>query len=456
MKIITIGLRLLGLLSLIYSSYALALTDALPEVKKTNQDHTAYINTQNPNYTLSPASQKKLVHQYVEHFFAPWTGEERILNTWQVQVIQKNIVKLFQQHPGYAQNNQLHTAEWVNQIAENMNLAGFPSLNLPAITVHSTSARLLPTIEPSYSSLNMLHPSHGVDHIQASFIPANTPLLVMHISRDGAWYLVLTPQFAGWIPNHDLAFVNQAFMDQWKKNHSYVVAVSDDKSIFDMKNIVRAKTRIGMLYPLVKSNDKSYFVLTAMSDPNQKAIIKTGMFKKDYGRPFPMPLSSKNLAWMANQMVGMSYAAGDAYRYRDGSSTLMNLLSPFGIWLPRNPTEQVRTGKFVDFSKLKPEEKEIQIQQKAVPFFTLLHTPNHVMLYLGKIDGVPYVFQNKAGFITEDAKGNVNKAILGGAYITPLNFKLENATLKNPAINEIDGMILLVSKDQLHIQQITS
>ena len=66
----------------------------------------------------------------------------------------------------------------------------YPSLARPAITVRNTACRVFPTARPFFLDPGRAGEGFPFDYFQNSALWAGTPLLVTHVSLDGAWFFV--------------------------------------------------------------------------------------------------------------------------------------------------------------------------------------------------------------------------------------------------------------------------
>lgn len=135
--------------------------------------------------------------------------------------------------------------------------------------------------------------------------------------------------------------------------------------------------------------------------------------------PFPLPLTGWNVSRIGGELMGQPYGWGGFLGKRDCSATVRDLLSPFGIWLPRNSAAQARAGTFVSFEGMGRAEKEETLLRDGVPFATLVAMRGHIMLYVGERGGRPLVLHNTWGLRTRE-EGKEGRHIIGKTVITTL------------------------------------
>jgi hypothetical protein len=93
-----------------------------------------------------------------------------------------------------------------------------------------------------------------------------------------------------------------------------------------------------------------------------------------------------------------------------------------GIFLPRNSAQQGNSpiGKNIRFSPGDTTEQKLQALASA-DVGDLLYSTGHVMLYLGTVDGQPYVIHDSSGSGWTDEDGDYHDGVLNGVSVTPLS-----------------------------------
>lgn len=404
------------------------------------QNATNYIQE---NLVVDAKTEQTISHDFLMHFFSPWNLKQLDAVTDRIKKEQIELISKYKNQPFIGENSHLYPDTWMLEIIKNINFANFPNLKMRGITVQDANIRVLPSIEPAFESWNKPGEGYPFDDLQQSFIAANTPIFVWHISRDGAWYFIMTDSYTGWISKENIAFVNNDFMQVWE-NYSHVAALHDNIPVFDNYTNFLFKSRIGMIYPVIQRNTFNYQILTAMRDENYFATAKLANIPIKYATEFPLLISTKNVAVLANTILGNYYGWGGMYGYRDCSATLKDLFAPFGIWLPRNSQDQLQESSFIDLSKMSNAEKVKTLLEKGIPFFTLVHLPGHILLYLGKINDDIFVLHNMWGLHTKNIFMQSGRRIVGQTVITPLTFGKQYLDVKQTFLDKIDGARVLI------------
>ena len=99
----------------------------------------------------------------------------------------------------------------------------------------------------------------------------------------------------------------------------------------------------------------------------------------------------------------------------------MEVYKTFGIVMPRN-TGQQGTGNFGKNTQFSPQSnKEEKLQAlKKMDIGDLIYVPGHVLMYIGDVNGEPYVIHDVSVFRYIDDNGKYYEGILNGVSVTPL------------------------------------
>jgi hypothetical protein len=280
--------------------------------------------------------------------------------------------------------------------------------------------RVMPSHQPAFYDYRKPGEGFPFDMFQNTSVPANTPLLVTHLSEDRAWFLAQTASVFGWIRTTDIAFVDDDFVQTFQ-NNDLVVCLQDIVSIRDRQGLSRCIASIGSLFPLCTQDKDVFHVYTAGQKLDGSAALIPSTLPKQCATLFPLSLSAKEIASIIRAMIGQPYGWGGLYQNRDCSATMQDLFKVFGLWLPRNSSQQALSGQVMSLSFKTSREKQALITNKAIPYFTFLTLPGHIMLYLGTYEDQIVVFHNLWGIRTWDLLHGQGRHIVGQAVITTLS-----------------------------------
>ncbi len=400
----------------------------IADIKNYPQNLNAYIDKADAKTPLvSRLDQTHLNMEYNTRYFAPW-------NRRNAGYSKKDAIWAFgefRNQTGYDETKKEWAKERIDEIEQYAALNTFPNKELRGITVRDTSLRMIPTEKPFFYDFDLEGEGFPFDNFQHSSLPSNTPLFISHTSRDGAWALVETHYGLGWIPMEDVAYATQGFIDSWQ-NGNYVAITQYDVPLLTTAGSFLFKTSIGSQFPVISETPTDYIILAARSDVGKMATALRAKISKDRAALKPLPLTTQNLANIGNQFIGKSYGWGGLYGNRDCSSLAKDFFAPFGIYLPRNSSDQIKMGiSSIDLSKYSRADKKNLILQKGIPFLTLLGMKGHMMIYIGPYQNEPMVFHSTWGIRTSDWLDADGRHLVAKAAITTLEAgkELEN---RNP------------------------
>ena len=303
------------------------------------------------------------------------------------------------------------------------------------ITVRAADLRNAPTMRPRFSRLEGAGQGWPFDEFQQSAVSVGVPVMVHHVSLDGAWMLVETAGVWGWILADAVALVDKPFMEYWQSaplgafvqdGISLRAGAASSQDALGAAFIATAN--IGTVLPMPSSGH----VLTPLRGLDGTASALTVRLGKDSPSVVAMPLrlTPHAVALIGDRMMGQPYGWGGMYGRRDCSAMMRDMFSAFGIWLPRNSGEQVRRGEQVALEGVGALAKEALILEKAEPFRSLLWMPGHIGLYIGEHEGQAAWFHNMWGLRSTLKDGSEGRAILGRAVVTSLRPGQERADMK--------------------------
>jgi len=367
------------------------------------------------NHTQLLRSQKA----YDKKYFEPWSYIEP---PFQVRSV-KWPFRSYTADKSYGENLRKLPQSWFDSMLKKSNFGAYGTLNKKAMTLHYTDVRNFPTHKPVLKDPSVAGEGYPFDYMQNSGVHANEPLYVSHLSSDGEWAYIFTSYVTGWVRLRDIVYVNSTVVKKYMK--ARFIAISDEHySIKDLKGNFVFKSRVGMRLPIV-SIEKEYFVALGLTDGKNHTPTYTKVkIPLQVAQIETLRLTSNNLVHISDLMLMSNYGWGGLYEERDCSSTLRDLYAPFGIWLPRNSSQQAKIGKVISLKDLSLEEKREKIKNEAVPFETLLYKKGHILLYLGVYQGKIAVLHNAWGIRTLD-DGKEGRYILGRTIISSLELGKE-------------------------------
>ncbi|MCK9239820.1 SH3 domain-containing protein [Desulfocurvus sp.] len=405
----------------------------IADLRDMPQDAAAYIDPLTATRPLLPAAvQRELADDYRQRFFSPW---RRTVPAHGPQEVFK-LLDGFDPARYHGENRLPLTDGFAREMRGLADPDSFPNTMRPAISVANSDLRVLPTVRPLFYNFDLAGEGFPFDYNQNSAVWAQTPLLVLHTSADGAWALVETSTAAGWMPTRDLALVDAGFMDAFNTVH-LAALTADRVPVVDCYGQFRFMGRVGMVLPMTGREAGTLDVLIAARDASGRALLLTAGLGEDVAAPWPLAPTPASFARLANEMLGQPYGWGGLYRNRDCSALVMDLFAPLGIWQPRNSGAQARHWGLAPLGDLDREARLRVIAAEARPWLTLFWRPGHIALYIGQWQGRPAVLHAAWGVRTRVGKAE-GRHILGATVITSLEPGQDLPELERPG-----GVLLL-------------
>ncbi|ODP35425.1 hypothetical protein A9762_10110 [Pandoraea sp. ISTKB] len=432
-----------------------------------DQDVDRWIRPDAPNYDqplLSAQEQAKRFAAFRARYFgtaprdpSPWNGawlSTSLLNAAgasQIADSQGRRVRRFDNsRPGvrktYGENFQPHTPAWARAIETNMALAQLDADHASwaydarrrGITVDNALVRLLPTRDPAFYDFREAGEGYPFDALQDSALRPGTPVYTLARSNDGAWLLVYSPDLIGWVEARTVASVDERFVATWRAaaQRELGAIVQGDVPLADTvpgttNAIYRTFAPIGTVLPMTRSRDGRQFAMIPVADAQRRAQIRMTALDASALVPMPWTLTPRHMAQVMKQQIGHPYGWGNTLFYNDCSAETRSLFAPFGVWLPRHSSDQLRAGKRTDLRHADIDTRLRVLAERGRPLMTLIHINGHIMLYLGNATqatqatpaggddtaSVPMTYQNVWGLSPAD---NSRRNVIGGSVILPL------------------------------------
>ena len=166
----------------------------------------------------------------------------------------------------------------------------------------------------------------------------------------------------------------------------------------------------------------SHVVLLPMRNPEGQLEIKPALIARnqDVSRGY-LPFTRENIIRQAFKFLGERYGWGHSYNARDCTGFIMEVYKTFGIQMPRN-TGQQGDGVFGEntrFTDQSDREEKLKALGK-LDIGDMIYVPGHVLMYIGDVNGEPYVIHDVSIFRYIDKDDEYYEGVLNGVSVTPL------------------------------------
>ena len=359
-----------------------------------NQQIENWINPNDPDYDrplLDSKLQQNHFDLFYQHYFgaySPWDSDHIKKNIQQpypddVKTTEKSHIALYSNRKksplqlGFGENFRPYSEMWTAALEANMNLTQFDNLhydaNQRAIAVDNLHARIFPTDEVFFYNYKIAGEGYPFDNLQMAALWAGTPVYILGETRDHAWNLVLTPDYAAWVKSTGIARVNDKFIDAWKAaaKKQLIAITRTQTSIIDSNNKFRLSAYVGSVFP-GEENVTGFNILFPIADIQQNAVIAHAAISSNDAVTMPIPATLHNFSRIMSTLLGRPYGWGNMYFYNDCSAELKSFFTPFGIWLPPGSADQVNAGRVVNMAASSPNDWLFDLKWTPI-FYYCLH-----------------------------------------------------------------------------------
>jgi hypothetical protein len=415
------------------------------DIQVLSQDARVYLSSvKDP--VMTPARQAAYFQQFTDRFFRPW---HRTDSKHSAEIVFSGLKK-YRLKRLYGENNRPLPPDFLDAMARQSQPEIYPLLHRPAITVTHASIRVFPTHKPVF--FGPLYPGRGFpfDMMQNSLVPAGTPVLVTHESRDRLWALVETEWVAGWVRRQEIAAVDEAVMADFSAP-PLAGFTADQVSVIPEDGPPVFSGRVGMALPMKEPASDTGFatvLIPARTHLGNAELLEARVPTQGI-QPLPFPATPDHFAEILNALMGQTYGWGGLYENRDCSALIQDLFAGFGIPLPRNSKDQADAGETISLEGLSGPEKQALIRRQGIPLQTLLYMPGHIMLYLGPdpASNQPVIVHAMWGVTTRPPLStHTGRLVVGRTVITTLAPGKEQYPLVQPQdllVEKLARMVLL-------------
>ena len=359
-----------------------------------NENEIAQFNRKIYGAGLAVTDMKSLPSSIPVDEFLPW-----ITNTWAMN------------GTVYHKGKEL-TEEEKTQIRDNLALDALPAASeaVPVrygVTVRHAMVRNLPLADGLFETADDVY----YDNVQDSVLEAGEPVAILHESGDERYYYVRLYNLFGWIAREDVALCSREQWQRYAEPEDFLVVTGRDFYTRTMGEDVFHLMGARLLLLQEKPN-RWQVALPYKDDRTGQLREKHVWLAREEGlhRGY-LPYTANQVVRQAFQFYGSVYGWGGAMRSVDCSSLVDSVYRTVGIQLPRNTTQlREMPGTAVDFTNLTREER-LQAFTKLQPG-AAVSIAGHIMLYLGTVNGTPYVLHSISSYYENDRKIYVRRVLV--------------------------------------------
>jgi len=323
----------------------------------------------------------------------------------------------------------------IDAIVANANAAAIPATQPTryGMVVRRSDLRTFPTRMRVFNEPNG---GTDIDRFQEDALFPGTPVAIVHESRDGEWWFVVSPRYAAWISRNDVAQGSRDEVLGYTHKEPYVVVTGTAAhTVFtpERPEVSAVQLEMGQRIPVLSDwpaekpvNGQHPYTAHVIELPMRAAdgslhftpalLPRTADVATDY-----LPLTRTNLIRQSFKFLGERYGWGHSYNARDCSGFVSEVYRSFGVQLPRNTRDQGVSPALnrIAFTADDDHEKRLAVLRE-LQVGDLVYIPGHVMMVIGQDGGEPYVIHDTTGITYRDAEGVLTRVHLNGVSVTPL------------------------------------
>ncbi|MDQ7043321.1 MAG: SH3 domain-containing protein, partial [Sulfurimonas sp.] len=302
----------------------------------------------------SPFSQKR----YEQQYFSVWNLDKVSITLNDAKWAHNR----YKTGNTYGENLQLHKESFFKDNFYNANYQNYLTLNKKALTLVNVNLRAFPTNIPLFLDPTKAGEGFPFDYLQNSSVAPNKPLIVSHYSRDKKWAFVQSSFAFGWVKSRNIVLIDNKYTKIWQ-NAEQVFIIQEGVPIYSQDKKFLFKSRIGMMLPLVSEDKETYTVLTISKYKNQEPLYVQSKIDKKVATRGILSFNAQNINMILKEISKTNYGWGGLFAQRDCSSTLRDFYAPFGLWLPRNSSQQSVLGEVINLENMSLDAKQSLIKK---------------------------------------------------------------------------------------------
>lgn len=274
-----------------------------------------------------------------------------------------------------------------------------------------------------------------IDRWQESAAFPGTPAAVVHQSRDGRWYFVVTPRYRAWVEAERVAVGGRdAVLGYGRREPFVVVTGATVRTVMNPEQpaVSELQLDMGVRVPLRADwpadrpvNGQNPYTAHVVDLPVRgeggalafvPALLPRGA---DVSVGY-LRLTGELVLRQSFKFLGERYGWGHSYNGRDCSGFVSDVYHTFGIEMPRNTGDQAVSPALnrVTFTAADSRERRMAVLRDA-RVGDLIYIPGHTMMVIGHLDGEPYIIHDVTGVSYRGSAGIV-RVQLNQVAVTPL------------------------------------
>ncbi|WP_226667696.1 NlpC/P60 family protein [Microbulbifer aggregans] len=274
-----------------------------------------------------------------------------------------------------------------------------------------------------------------LDRFQETGVFPGQRLAILHESADGEWWFAVNYHYGAWIPKQAVALGERERINQWlERTPRLTVSGAQVRTNFNPEDTRTSEVALdmGVSLPLLSADEvghsvhgqnpyASYIVsLPVRGEAGELEFEPTLIGRGRDVSVGHLPYKPSLVLQQAFKFLGERYGWGHDYNGRDCTGFVGEVYKTFGIVMPRNSGQQGNSD-FAPTKRFEPDDhaaREKALTELAVG--DLIYIPGHVMMYIGEVNGEPYVIHDVTGMSYYREDNTFYQGTLAGVSVTPL------------------------------------
>ena len=335
--------------------------------------------------------------------------------------------------PLYDDHDQVIPASTIDAIVANAALDKIPVSTSAryGLVIRRVSLRNLPTVLRAFPGKGL----QDFESFQESTVFPGDPVVIAYTSQDGQWFFIVSPRYAAWVERSAIAEGSREQVLSYADNARYRVVTGDKvRTVFtpEAPAVSELQLDMGTRIPLAslppdqpvngQGPYESWTLTLPARAPDgslyfQPALLqRTADSSSDY-----LPLTRANVIRQAFKFLGERYGWGHLYNGRDCSGFVSDVYRSMGVQMPRDTGDQSKSPALQHRLFTASDSHEVRMKAIAeAQVGDLIYIPGHVMMFLGTVNGQPYVIQDVGGLVFRDSTGKMRWTKTNEVSVTPL------------------------------------
>ena len=300
------------------------------------------------------------------------------------------------------------------------------------LVVHRAALRTFPTELRVFSSKG----DTDIDRFQESALFPGDAVAVLHESADGKWIFVASERYAAWMEKRFVGIGSAEQVFGYGSTGPYRVitaAKAFTAHAPEEPRVSELQLEMGVRVPVLtdwpammpvngqQAHAGHVIQLPVRNDDGRLALLPALLPRSQESSDTYLPLTQANLITQAFKFLGERYGWGHSYDTRDCSGFVSEIYRSFGVLLPRNTSAQAISPAL---DRISLSDKDSTAKRSDIianlQVGDLIYIPGHVMMMLGRANGMTWVIHDTSGGSWFDAQGKRVHASLNGVSVTPL------------------------------------